>query len=171
MRQKVQASDNAGEITAVKATRRFLTMLFVIASPIILMLVFALVINTVNAVRTYRDTGVMPGSIVKDLEIRGDIPSWFTDEDMRSAADVLAEYINGCKFTVLDAEYDNRFQDYLETEYPDYPDNCRMVVGFTEYNYGNDAANIAIHGREHIWAFMVRDDVNSPWQVIEHGYI
>ena len=158
-------------ITAVKATRRFLTMTLVIASPIILMLVIALVINTVNAVRTYRDIGVMPGSIVKELEIKGDIPSWFTDEDMRSAADVLAEDANNLKFTVLDAEYDSSFQDYLEAEYPDYPDNCRMVVGFTEYNYGCEGANIGIHGREHIWAFMVREDENSPWKVAERGYI
>ena len=144
-------------ITAVKATRRFLTMTLVIASPIILMLVFALVINTVNAVRTYRDIGVMPGSIVKELEIKGDIPSWFTDEDMRSAADVLAEDANSLKFTVLDAEYDSSFQDYLEAEYPDYPDNCRMVVGFTEYNYGCEGANIGIHGREHIISAELHD--------------
>lgn len=167
MKHKADRSDKAEKAPL----RRWIAMFAITLSPIILTLIIALVIDLTDSIRTYRDIGVMPGSIVEGLEIKGDVPSWFTEEDKKSAADELAEYINSCKFTVLDVEYDIGSQDYIEAEYPGYPDNCRMVLGFTEYNYGCEGANIGIHCREYVRAVVVRDSESSPWTVIEHGYL
>ena len=168
---KKNADDRENAAPRAGGLRRILTVVLVCALPLILIFGIGVVSSLISSVRTYRDIGVFPGKKPESIDIIGDMPAVFGEEDISSAADAVADYTNGCKMTLLSVEYGYELEDYLESKCPDYPDNCRMILHCYEYNYGDDAANVRVHSRLSPWAVVVRDSESAPWRVIEHGYL